>query len=860
MNPSQIRKKFLEYFKNNGHELVKSSPVIPAQDPTLLFANAGMNQFKDIFVGKEVRSYKTATSSQKCVRAGGKHNDLDQVGFTKRHLTFFEMLGNFSFGDYFKREAIKFAWKFLTEDMGMDKEKLSITVFKDDLDSEKIWMEDIGVPKNKITRMDEEENFWRMGDTGPCGPCTEIFYDRGEKYDSQGHDERFIEVWNMVFMQYNQQEDGQLKPLEKCGVDAGMGLERLVSVLDGADSVFDTALFAPMRSKIEQVSGKKYSECDEKTQAAFNVLSDHIRSSSFIIADGGKPSNDGRGYVLRKIIRRALMFSKKLSSSKDLFVSLVDPLIEAMGDGFPELTEQKGLVTKIIGDETDRFFSNLEKGERIFASYMKDPEVKKSKLLSGGQAFKLYDTYGFPVEITRIMAMEEGLDVDMSGFEQNMERQKQQSGKTKKAERKVEVPDGLAGEFVGYQQTRVESKINWIGELDKGKVWVSTDQNPFFATRGGQVSDSGFVEVAGAKFNVVDVKEPATSATTKTVIVLLDGPVDQLKVGQDAILQVDEKRRADTAKNHSATHLIHAALRKVLGPHATQAGSVVDPDYLRFDFNHDKALTKEEIEKSEIIVNDWIQEAIDSKIVITDMDEAERMGADAIFGEKYNPESVRVIDFPGMSVELCGGTHLRNTGEVGSFKIVSEESMGIGVRRIFAVTGPKAFELLQSCHASLKALSQKYACKIDKVVEAVEKESEKLEQLNKKLQEAQGKLAAAKAGEYEKQFKTLGDIDFVFVKAEAQDAPNLRTICEQLAASRDKAVVFCISDLGGGKVSFVVGMNKALQGAVDLGKLSKEFASLGLRGGGKGLFVQGGGKVDDFGSLPDKIESIFSKT
>lgn len=860
MNPKQIRKHFLEFFANNGHQIVKSSPVIPAQDPTLLFTNAGMNQFKDLFLGTESRSYKRAATAQKCVRAGGKHNDLDQVGFTKRHLTFFEMLGNFSFGDYFKKEAIRFAWDFLTKDLKIDPAKLSATVHLSDDESEKIWMEEIGLPKNKITRKGDVDNFWQMGDTGPCGPCSEIFFDRGEQFDFQGEDERFIEIWNMVFMQYNRQGDGALKLLAQPGVDTGMGFERLVTVLEGAESIFDTAVFAPVRSAIEAVAGAKYQDCNLKTKAAYNVLCDHIRSSSFIIADGGKPSNDGRGYVLRKIIRRALLFAKKLSPNKGFFASLVPVFVDQLGEVYPELVEHQALIFKVLTDETERFFANLEKGERIFENYLQEPQTKLAAKISGLQAFKLYDTYGFPLEITRLMALDAGFEVDIEDFEKYMEEQRQKSGANKKSKVVLKLPEGLIGKFVGYDLLAVQSKINWMQATEcANEVWLSTEQSPFFAARGGQISDTGLVLAGSDSFEVLQVQMVATSATTKAVVILVKGEPEKLALGQVVLLQVDARKRLDTAKNHSATHLLHTALRKVLGDHAKQAGSVVEVDYLRFDFNHDKALTLEEIRAVEILVNDWVQQAVGCKIFNTSMDEAIALGADAIFGEKYNPESVRVVDFTGLSTELCGGTHLKHTGEIGCFKIISEESVGIGVRRIVALTGSKAIELFVRCYADLKKISEKYACKFEDILPAATKIADKVQLQEKELASLKINLAKSKIVHLTQNFKNIGLIKFLITKIDVEFAANLKDLCEFLLAESSNALVFFVCPLNAdGKFAFVGGAGKALEGKINFASLIKEFAALGIKCGGQGLFIQGGGVQKDFEKIKADIEKIIT--
>ena len=858
MNSAQVRKKFLEFFAQRGHQVVASSPVIPAQDPTLLFTNAGMNQFKDLFLGNQARSYKRAVTAQKCVRAGGKHNDLDQVGFTHRHLTFFEMLGNFSFGDYFKSQAIRFAWDFLTQELQMDPELLSVTVHHSDTETAAIWRNEIGFPVQRIISKGDEDNFWQMGDTGPCGPCSEIFYDRGAEFDYQGQDERFIEIWNMVFMQYNRQLNGNLEPLAQCGVDTGMGFERLITVLSGAQNIFHTEVFAPLQQQISLVTGLKYFQCDDKTKAAFNVLCDHVRSSSFIIADGAKPSNDGRGYVLRKIIRRALLFAKKLSNDRNLFASLVAPLVMQMGVFYPELQQMQQTIEFLLLEETERFFSSLEKGERIFISFASLAAQEGQKVLSGEKAFKLYDTYGFPLEITRIMAMEAGLEVDLVDFERCMLQQKEQSGKLKKMQLQLELPADLQGEFVGYEQTKVRSAINWLGRADaNGQLWFSTERNPFFAARGGQVSDTGFVLAGNVQLPVLEVKELPTSPATKTVLLRVQGQAANLQLGQAVELAVDMQTRLDTSKNHTATHLLHAALRQVLGAHATQAGSVVEPDFLRFDFNHNKALTAQQLHAVEQLVNLWIGRVVNSDIFHTSMQVALDRGADAIFGEKYNPELVRVVDYPGISIELCGGTHLRNTGQVGMFKIVSEESIGIGVRRIVALTGRKALELFQSSYALLKDLSQQFACKQEQVAESLRKQWQKQQQQEKELGALRSTLALSQAQSLLADF-TLLPTPMLLSEITVQLSTQLKQMAQWLVEKRPAGLVFLYCKQADDKIMFVCAIGKDLRTRIDIAQLVPTLAKCGLRAGGKDVLLQGGGNAQNIAAVQLALAQVLN--
>ena len=772
MTSFELRKKFFDYFVEHKHTLVPSSSLIPAQDPTLLFTNAGMNQFKDIFLGKEERSYKRAVSIQKCIRAGGKHNDLDNVGFTKRHLTFFEMMGNFSFGDYFKKEAIEFAWTFLTKVLNIDKKLLSVSVYYKDDEAYTIWKDRIGVSEDKIFKLGDDENFWQMGDTGPCGPCTEIFVDRGQTFDCGAKNcspedscDRFLEVWNLVFMQYNRQSDGTDQPLKKTGVDTGMGLERLCAIMQDKASVFETDLFTPIIKRIEELTNICYETAKPEIQSAFRVISDHIRSTCSAIADGGIPSNEGRGYVIRKIIRRAALFAQRLGN-EDLFFKTAPTFIDFMSPIYPDLKTQEKQILFLLKSEVEKFKKTFLHGQQILEKYFKEAQEKR---ITGEQAFKLYDTYGFPLELTRIIALEQNFTVDTEGFEKEMEQQRERSGK-KVVETDWEFDESLSTKFTGYESQREEAKIIGIvsdkksaQSIKKGTlVYVITDVSPFFVTKGGQVDDSGLVFKNEAKAELRGLKN-----FNKAIGALIEAPTD-LAVGDTVILEVDSPIRIKTMKNHTATHLLQAALMELLGPQVRQSGSVVTPDYLRFDFTYHENLTPEQIKIVENRVNEKIMENIPVITEYTTLEKATAKGVIAIFGEKYVPEEVRVIDVPGFSAELCGGTHVRTTGDIGPFKITEVSALSAGNRRIFAVTGPAAVKLFQDTFNYAKTLGTEYKVPINEVVDAVFKQKEQLKNTQNTVKELKKAFVASELDNWIKQIETVGSIPFLYLEIDAE--------------------------------------------------------------------------------------------
>ncbi|MGD8580654.1 MAG: alanine--tRNA ligase, partial [Lysobacterales bacterium] len=721
---AEIRQDFLDYFASKGHEIVSSSPLVPANDPTLLFTNAGMVQFKDVFLGAEKRPYKRAVTSQKCVRAGGKHNDLDQVGYTARHHTFFEMLGNFSFGDYFKEDAIRYAWELLTEVYGLDPHRLWVTVYETDDEAYDIWTQQVGVPKDRVVRIGdkpgkgkyESDNFWAMGDTGPCGPCTEVFYDHGP--DVQGgppgspdeDGDRYIEIWNLVFMQFDRAADGSMKPLPAPCVDTGMGLERMAAVLQHHHSNYQIDLFRALVRAASQLTG-----CKDLGDASLNVIADHIRACAFLIVDGVLPSRDGRGYVLRRIIRRAVRHGYKLGMKEPFFHRMVQPLVEQMGDAYPDLRQKADMVGQTLLEEEERFARTLDTGMGILRNVMAQAEEDDSGQIDGETAFLLYDTYGFPLDLTQDVARENGLGVDLDGFSEALAKQQERgraSGKfSQQAQISTETIENLSPtRFLGYEQLEVEDAEvaailvdgKEVDALEAGQsATVLLDQTPFYAESGGQVGDTGRLLGDGLEFEVEDTVKLA-GAFHGHIGKLLKG---QLAPDDMVTARIDAARRQAIVLHHSATHLMHAALKKVLGDHVEQRGSLVAPDHLRFDFTHPRAVTEDELREIERLVNQEIRVNPTSEVQVMDFDDALKTGAAALFGEKYG-DRVRVLRFGDFSIELCGGTHVEKVGDIGQFKIVEESAIAAGIRRIVAVAGEPAVERVQTMEGQLKQLAR----------------------------------------------------------------------------------------------------------------------------------------------------------
>jgi alanyl-tRNA synthetase len=847
MNSIEIRKKFFDFFLKNDHTQVSSSGLIPAQDPTLLFTNAGMNQFKDVFLGLETRSYKRAVSIQKCIRAGGKHNDLDNVGFTKRHLTFFEMMGNFSFGDYFKKEAITFAWNFLTIDLALPKEKLYPSVYEQDSEAFEIWHTIIGIPKEKISKLGAADNFWQMGDTGPCGPCTEIYIDRGvqfgcgEKICAPGcHCDRFLEIWNLVFMQYDRQPDGTDKPLKQTGVDTGMGLERLCAVMQNKDSVFETDLFEPILRTIEKLTKISYATAPTDIRAAFCVLADHIRSSCFAIADGCTPSNEGRGYVLRKIIRRAALFAQKLNPETNIFPELAPILIEHMGIIYPELKASKNHIITLLKSEVEKFSYNLINGQAILSTYFKEQE--KAKTITGAQAFKLYDTYGFPLELTNVIAQENGFTVDAAGFSTEMEKQRVQSGK-KMSVTHYELDAELETAFTGYDEHITQTKITALLTDNKAVQQVSagtlcilvTEKSPFYIECGGQISDQGAVKIGSTETPLLGLKKVSNG-----IGVLIKAPIN-ITIGDAATLIVDSPARINTMKNHTATHLLQAALINIIGKTVKQSGSVVTPDYLRYDFTHHENLTPEQITLVEEQVNQKILENIPVSISQTTFKDAVSKGVIAFFGEKYNPEKVRVVEIPGFSAELCGGTHVRATGDIGCFKIIENTALSAGNRRIVAVTGPEALRIFQENFSTIKTLTQEFKVTSQEVLNAIKKQKDQLKFTQIELKNIKKQMRSMQMPNWLQALENIHNIPVLYIESSDVTQEDLRDMATELIKA--KPGFYFIVAQAEPKSHFLAQWSPEFKSKIDSSKLMSWLKEQNMQGGGSGVSVQGTGHI-----------------
>lgn len=916
MKSREIRRKFLDYFTKNGHSEQPSSSLIPENDATLLFANAGMNQFKNLFLGLEQRPYKRATTSQKCVRAGGKHNDLENVGHTARHHTFFEMLGNFSFGDYFKNEALAFAWELLTKELSIPKDKLYVSVYKDDDEAAEIWHKQIGVPKDRIFRFGEKDNFWRMGDVGPCGPCSEIFYDHGPEADPTGKatmedgGDRYIEIWNNVFMQFNEDATGR-HPLPKPSVDTGGGLERWAGVLQNKPNNYDTDLFQPIIQKAATISGKEYVSDIKRLSkqkdladsvSAMRVVADHSRATAFLIADGVMPSNEGRGYVLRRIMRRAIRYGRKLSGDSTLFSQTVAVVIAEMGDIFPELVRQKTMITHTVRDEITRFLSTLDQGTEILNNSLEKLSSKGLKTLDGEAVFKLYDTFGFPVDLTRLMAVERGFAIDEAGFEKSMEAARDKAkaswkGKalTTDAVHLVQIAQaardkGGATKFTGYTSTHATGKILLLSDghklvdilnADESGV-VVFDSTCFYAESGGQVGDHGVIQnAAGARAEVLD-------CTKQNDVHLLHLRVvnGALKIGDSAEQQVLESKRRQTAANHSATHLLHAALRKTLGAHVTQAGSLVDAERLRFDYTHNRPLSADEIATIEALVNDEIAKGFDVNADEMEHKKAIEAGALALFGEKYG-DRVRVIRMGDFSTELCGGTHVSNTAKIRVFKLVSESGVSAGVRRIEAITGDRAIQYLmkntrENLHARAAAgyqegwmqyLGDDSAAAVigatdghgepnhasqggrATVADWIEHNKQIVKTLEREVKSAKGsKIDLDSLVQSAKSFKSDGASGrIVTAYVEIDDRATLSEITDKVKDKIQTGVVVMVGK-GEGSYPIVVTVTKDLTKSLNAGKILGEVArEMGGKGGGRPDFAQGAG------ADLTKLEQAFSK-
>jgi alanyl-tRNA synthetase len=844
MTSAELRNAFLEFFRQRGHSIEASSSLVPVNDPTLLFTNAGMVQFKDVFLGREQREYNKAVTTQRCVRAGGKHNDLENVGYTARHHTFFEMLGNFSFGDYFKKEAIYYAWDFLTKELEIPAEKLWITVFEEDVEAENIWLDDIGISPQRLSKIGAKDNFWSMGDIGPCGPCTEIFYDHGADIAGgppgtpEEDGDRYIEVWNLVFMQYDRAADGTLTPLPKPSVDTGMGLERISAVMQGVHNNYDIDLFQSVIKAAAQIVGTT-----DLNQSSLRVIADHIRSCVFLIVDGVMPSNEGRGYVLRRIIRRAIRHGYRLGIQDVFFYKLVAPLVEEMGEAFSELRQGQSQAERVLKKEEERFAETLGQGMKILEACV---AKMHGSVIPGEIVFQLYDTYGFPVDLTADFARENNLTVDHAGFEIAMsaQRDRARSASSFSAEYSQDIKLDSETEFTGYDS--LNDEVHIVALFSKGEAvdflqmgdegLIVLDKTPFYAESGGQVGDCGYINASGAVFEVTDTQKQGVN------LFLHKGKLisGTLNIGQLCDAKVSVLDRKATELNHSATHLLHAALRQILGDHVNQKGSLVNPERLRFDFSHFESVTPDQIITIERLVNEQIRLNNIVTAEVMDKDRAIQAGAMALFGEKYGTE-VRVLKMGEFSTELCGGTHVERSGDIGCFKIISETGVAAGVRRIEAVTGANCIDWIASRDKSLSGIAALLKSAPEKAVEKVEQLLEKNRTLEKQLERLNSKLASSAGGELSAQAVNVAGVQVLAVKLEDVDTKSLRELADQLKNKLGRcAIVLAIVE--GDKVSLIAVVSKDLLGQIKAGELVNHVAiQVGGKGGGKPDLAMAGG-------------------
>ncbi len=857
MTSSDIREAFLKYFEDKDHRRVASSSLVPGNDPTLLFTNAGMVQFKDCFLGTDKRDYVRAVSSQRCVRAGGKHNDLENVGYTARHHTFFEMLGNFSFGDYFKEEAIRFAWEFLTQVLQLPEEKLWVTVYKDDQEAEDIWFNKIGINQQRFSRLGEKDNFWAMGDTGPCGPCSEIFYDHGEDVaggppgspDEDG--DRYIEIWNLVFMQFNRDKSGNLTPLPSPSVDTGMGLERIAAVMQKVHSNYEIDLF----DGLIKAAAKVLSIADTNHKS-LRVIADHIRSCAFLIVDGVVPSNEGRGYVLRRIMRRAIRHGHKLGATENFFYKLVQPLAQLMGEAYPELKQKCSTIEQAILREEEQFARTLDKGMKILEQ---DLEELKGSIISGETVFMLYDTYGFPMDLTADIARERDLSIDEKRFEELMQEQRKRSQAA--GQFSVDYNDNLdidiCTEFLGYDRLDNKASIDKLVVNGESAETITTGQEAllvtestaFYAESGGQVGDKGWLTSASGKAEVLDTVKINNAFAHK--IKVTEGELNQ---GQSIDLLVDGEKRQATAIHHSATHLLHAALRKVLGEHVTQKGSLVDHQRLRFDFSHPEAMTEKELLHVEQMVNQQVRAKLPVHAEVMAMDDAKQKGAMALFGEKYGDE-VRVLTMGEFSIELCGGTHVSRTGDIGLFKIVQESGIAAGVRRIEAVAGEPALSQLQSLEHQVKQLCNQLKTEPSKIAEKIGQLTNKNRDLEKQLEQLNAKLASSQGSDLINEAVETKGVRIIAKQLNGVDPKVLRDLMDQIKNKLGSGIVVLGLE-NNGKANLIAGVTKDLVGKIKAGDIVKHVAEhVGGKGGGRPDMAQAGGPNPE--GLPKAIEAVL---
>ena len=873
MNAAEIRQRFLEYFERNNHTIVESSPLTPKDDPTLLFTNAGMVQFKKLFLGQEKRDYNRATTSQKCLRVGGKHNDLENVGRTARHHTFFEMLGNFSFGDYFKEDAIRFCWEFLTEELKLDKDRLYITIYNDDDDAGELWQKVAGVPADRIYRLGEKDNFWSMGDTGPCGPCSEVHYDQGEHVGC-GPDcgigkcdcDRYLEIWNLVFMPYDQAEDGTRTDLPRPSIDTGMGLERIAAVAQGVTSNYETDLFQSIIRFTADLAGVKYRQTEE-IDTALQVIADHSRAIAFLIPDQVLPSNEGKGYILRRLIRRAYRFGKLMGLTDSFLWKTASKVVDDMGDHYKELKESRDFMIEVVKGEEESFAKTLDKGLEMLEMELAELKKAKAAVVPGDTTFKLYDTYGFPIDIVRDIAEDQGLGVDEQEFDKLMQQQKDRSKAAWKGSGEKDVASifhslleqGVTSDFTGYEVMADQSEITYlllpdgtiVDTLPQGESgWVVAKATPFYGESGGQVGDTGEIAASSGKAVVTDSVKPSQNLTAHKVTI----SEGEIKTGDSAFLSVDRGQRLATMRNHTVTHLLHAALQKVLGEHAKQAGSLVGPDRLRFDFTHIKGLSADEIAQVEALVNQSILDAIPVDRQVMTIEQARTKGATALFGEKYG-KTVSVIEVPGVSMEFCGGTHLENTGIAGSFVITGEAGVAAGIRRIEAATGGNATQYLNERRAAvaeagamLKALPAELPGKVKALQQQVKDMAREMKALQAKLASGAGRDMMSE----------IEEINGVKVLAVQLDAPNMGVMLEQMDALRskmDSGIICLVAGHEDGKVSVALAVTKDLHDRFKAGDLIKPVAGeVGGGGGGRPDMARAGGsKVS---GIPNAIARV----
>lgn len=873
MTSNQIRERFLDYFERQGHKVVRSCPLIPPEDPTLLFTNAGMVQFKKVFLGQEERAYSRAASCQKCLRAGGKHSDIENVGRTTRHHTFFEMLGNFSFGDYFKEEAVGFAWELLTEEMGLPVDKLWITVFKDDHDAYDIWRQKIGVPQARIVRMGEKDNFWVMGDVGPCGPCSEIMIDRGEEFGCRKPDckvgcdcDRFLELWNLVFMEFNRDKDGKLTALPKKGVDTGMGLERIACVLQGVETNYHTDLFSDVVRSIERLTGRRLGE-GSTTDTSIRVIADHSRAIAFLMGDGILPSNEGRGYVLRRIIRRAIRHGRLVGIGGAFLHNTAQVVVDVMSKTYPDLLSVKEVLYRVVTSEEERFSETLDHGLGILNGTIEELKTKGLKDIPGDVMFKLYDTYGFPVDIISDVVYENGLTMDMVGFNALMKEQRERSRKSWKEGGREESSEyfgtlrdrGVSSKFVGYRSEEARSKIllilkdgREITDARAGdKIEVVVEETPFYGEAGGQVGDTGWISDGNVLIEIEDTLRPEVD------LILHRGRIKRghIRAGDLVRLTIDTERRRACERNHTATHILHAALRQLLGKHVKQAGSLVAPDRLRFDFTHYAPVKRKDLRRIEALVNEKVAENAPISTEIIELEEALRQGAIALFGEHYQ-DTVRSVKILEVSHELCGGTHVERTGDIGFFKILNETGVAAGVRRIEALTSKMAVQKVQDEEEELRRIAQVVKAPLGEIVDKVEKLLAYQKTLEKDMESLKNRLVTAEFQDILRQVKQIQGISVVSAKVRAGTEKELRSLADQLK-DKMKSGIIVLGGEAGGKALLIAAVTKDLTGSYHAGHIVRKVAQIvGGGGGGRADMAQAGGTQPE--RLPEALEAAYS--